>query len=77
MHVETTDGSNVLTYSPAKSYQSVAFSSPLLTTGATYNIYLRGCSTGAETDGLYTDGIYSGGTVYKNFTVSSNVTTVN
>ena len=77
IHIETQAGQNVLTFSPAKSYQSVAFSSSLLITGTSYNIYLGGSSTGTATDGLYSDGTYSGGTLYKSFSVSSKVTTIN
>lgn len=77
IHIETQSGTEVLTFSPAKSYQSVAFSSSLLTIGTVFYIYLGGSSTGTETNGLYAEGVYSGGTLVENFTVSSNVTTIN
>jgi hypothetical protein len=75
-HVQTSDGVEVLTFKPAKNYQSVAFSSPLLTKGSSYAIYLGGSSTGTASDGLYTDGTYAAGTSYGTFSISSAVTTL-
>jgi len=63
-----------LTFAPSKTYQSVAFSSPELTTGSSYNVYVGGTSTGTVKDGLYQDGIYTPGTKYTSFTVSGVVT---
>lgn len=40
VHIQTSDGEEVLTFSPNKSYQSIAFSSPELLNGTTYEIYL-------------------------------------
>ena len=69
-HVQASDGTNVLTFVPIKSYQSVAFSAPALTSGATYDVYTGGSSTGTVTDGLYTGGTYTGGTKVKTVTLS-------
>ena len=69
-HVQASDGTNVLTFVPIKSYQSVAFSAPALTSGATYDVYTGGSSTGTATDGLYTGGTYTGGTKVKTVTLS-------
>jgi hypothetical protein len=77
IHIEDQSGQDILTLSPAKSYDSVAFSSPDLAIVSTYNVYLGGSSSGTLLDGLYTDGTYSPGTKYKSFTISSTVTTVN
>lgn len=76
VHIQTSDGEEVLTFSPNKSYQSISFSSPELLNGETYEIYLGGSSTGTATNGLYEGGVYSGGTAYSNFTISSMVTQV-
>ncbi len=38
LHVETVNGDELLTFAPAKAYQSIAFSSPKLKGGATYVI---------------------------------------
>ncbi len=76
-NIQSSDGNtNLLTFSPAKTYQSVVFSSPDLTKGSSYNIYYGGSCTGTETNGLYDGGTYSGGTKYASFTVSSVVTSV-
>jgi spore coat protein CotH len=76
VHIESESGDDILTFAPAKTYQSVVFSSPQLKKGGTYTVYSGGSSTGAVTDGLYSGGTYSGGTQYTTFTVSSVVTTV-
>lgn len=76
IHIETEDGDNVLTYSPAKSYQSVAFSSDKLEEGSTYKIYVGGSTSGIVTDGIYNNGTYSDGLLFKSFTISSRVTTI-
>jgi len=77
IHIQTQQGSGILTFAPAKAYQSIVFSSPELTKGSTYNHYLGGGSTGTATDGLYENGTYTPGTKYTSFTVSSIVTYLN
>jgi hypothetical protein len=74
VHLETSDGADVLTYKPSKNYQSIAFSSNVLTKGTTYNVYLGGSASGTITDGVYTQTTYTAGTKYTNFTISSAVT---
>lgn len=76
IHIVDSAGSPVLTFAPSKSYQSLAFSSPALTTGETYAVYLGGSTTGGASDGLSTGGSYSGGTLYTSFTVEGVVTQV-
>lgn len=74
VHIEGSDGETLLTFSPSKAYQSIAFSSPELASGATYSVYTGGSSTGAAADGLYQDGTYTPGSQYASFTVASVVT---
>ena len=74
VHVETETGEDMLTFVPAKEYQSVVLCSPELENGATYVVYTGGSSTGTITDGLYTGGTYTGGTQFASFTISSIVT---
>jgi hypothetical protein len=74
--IQDSNGGDVLTFKPSKTYQSVAFSSPALTTGATYDIYLGGTCSGTLTDGLYSGGTYTGGTKLKSFTASGTVTKI-
>jgi hypothetical protein len=73
--LRTASGEVVFTFMPTKTFQSIVFTSPTLTTGS-YNLYLGGSSTGAVTDGLYTGGTYTPGTKYTTFTISSIVTTI-
>jgi spore coat protein CotH len=76
VHIESESGDDILTFAPAKTYQSIVFSSPQLKKGETYAVYTGGSSTGTVVDGLYSGGNYSGGTLISTFTVSSIVTTV-
>jgi len=73
-HIQDSNGEEICTYAPPKKYQAVAFSSPKLVKGSTYDIYIGGTSTGTPNNGLYTDGSYTAGTKYASFTVSSSVT---
>ena len=68
IHFESESDSELLSFKPSKAYQSLAFSSPDLTSGKTYDVYFGGSATGAETYGLYTGGTYSGGTLTGSFT---------
>ncbi|HBU83820.1 MAG TPA: carbohydrate-binding domain-containing protein [Paenibacillus sp.] len=77
VHVEDSEGNNILTFAPAKDYQTVVISSPDLKKDGSYVIYSGGTSTGKAVDGLYTDGTYSGGTKVVAFQSTSNVTWVN
>ncbi|WP_238625401.1 carbohydrate-binding domain-containing protein [Aggregatilinea lenta] len=74
VHIQASDGTDVLTFAPSKAFESIAFSSPDLVTGETYEVVLGGTASGAESDGLYTDASYTPGTSYTSFTVSSVVT---
>ena len=76
VNIETEDGEDILTFSPAEAYQSVVFCSPELENGETYIAYTGGSSTGTVTDGLYSGGIYTAGAKVASFTISSAVTTI-
>lgn len=76
-HIETSGGTDIVTFAPVKAYASIVFSSPLLTNGETYDVYFGGSySNGTVTDGLYEGGTYNEGTKYTTFTVSSKVTEI-
>lgn len=75
VHIETAEGEDVLSFMPAKAYQSGLLSSPTLADGETYMFYIGGSSTGAATDGLYAGGVYTAGTEVASLTASSAVTT--
>mgnify|MGYP002713092590 CR=1 FL=1 len=74
IHIENAQGEDILTFAPIKNYQSISFSSPELTVGETYNIYVGGSSTGTATDNLYQGGDYTPGSLYTSLTLSSVVT---
>ena len=74
--LQSDSGEEIFTFVPEKDYQSIAFSSPKLTTGTTYNLYVGGSSSGTESGGLYQDGTYTPGTLYQSFTISDTVTQI-
>ena len=76
IHIEDESGNIVLTFKPSKTAKSLVFSSVLLKSGETYKIYIGGSYSTADIDGLYIDGTYSKGTLYKEVTLESKVTTV-
>ncbi|WP_224998656.1 carbohydrate-binding domain-containing protein [Cesiribacter sp. SM1] len=77
VHVQDSNGNGLLTFSPAKSYQSLLFSSPSLSTGSAYQLYLGGGASGTATNGLFEDAAYTAGTLSNSFTISGSVTTLN
>jgi hypothetical protein len=76
VHIQSADGRDILTFSPAKDYQSVVFSSPELANGATYIVHSGGSSSGANANGLYSGGVYTPGTQVASFTTSGMTTYV-
>ncbi len=76
VHIQSGDGKELLTFKPAKNFQTVVISSPKLKKDTSYDIYYGGSSTGTEKNGLYTDGTYSGGTKFKSFTVLEVLSTI-
>ena len=77
--LEDSEGTNVVSFAPAKDYQTVFISSPELTKDSSYTLYSGGTSTGeeVEVDGLYSDGKVAGGTKVVDFTLSETVTWLN
>jgi hypothetical protein len=76
VHLQDSQGQDLLTFAPTKQYSSVAFSSPDLVQGSTYDVYYGGTCTGTVVDGLYQDGTYTPGTKYTTFTITTTVTNV-
>jgi hypothetical protein len=74
LHIQSSEGDELLTFAPAKDYQSIVFSSAELEEGATYDVSLGGSSRGTAHDGLYRDGTYSSGSQAGRFTVAEIVT---
>lgn len=69
-------GQTILTFAPAKDYQSIVISSPKLEQGKTYTLYSGGSSSGKNSDGLYTGGNYSGGSKVVSVTLSGAATSI-
>lgn len=63
VHVQSTDGTTIVTFAPSKPFSSIVVSSELIDAAATYEVYVGGSSTGTATDGLIEGGEYSGGTL--------------
>lgn len=76
LHIQDGSGNNILTFSPAKGFQSLVVSSPSLVQGSSYALYLGGSATGTATNGLYENGTYTAGTLSTSFAVSGAVTTL-
>lgn len=76
VNISAAGGTELITFRPAKNFQSLVFSSPELETGSQYTVYYGGSHSGTEKDGLYSEGSYSAGTTFADFTVSSAVTRV-
>lgn len=76
LHIESANGTNLVTYQPVRSIYYAVFSSPDLKNGSSYSIYTGGTSTGTYSNGIYTGGTYSGGTLKKTFTISSKLTSI-
>lgn len=75
-NITSSDGKEIITFAPSKTYESVVVSSPDIEKGETYSINIGGTYSGSEKDGLYSDGEYLGGTENFTCTTSSVVTNV-
>ncbi|MBN2522960.1 MAG: carbohydrate-binding domain-containing protein [Bacteroidales bacterium] len=75
-HIQSNEGDEIVSFLPAKNYQSVVFSSPALIMNSGYDVYYGGSSTGSVNDGLYENGSYTPGTKYTSFTISGVVTKI-
>ena len=76
VRIQDQSGAALLTFAPAKSYQSIVFSSPEIQAGATYDLYSGGSMSGAAMDGLYDDGDYTAGVRAGSVTVTGIATIV-
>lgn len=76
IHIQSSTGDDILTFSPTRQYQSIVLSSPELASSATYDVYTGGSSTGTAHDSLYQDGAYTSGTQVTRFTISGVLTRI-
>jgi len=75
-HIEDASGNEIVSFSPIRPYASIVFSSPQLTTGTSYKVYVGGTYSNGAQNGLYQGGSYSPGTLKTTFTLSSTVQNV-
>ncbi|MEJ5326657.1 MAG: carbohydrate-binding domain-containing protein [Candidatus Bathyarchaeia archaeon] len=74
--VRASNGTELFTFRPTRQYQSIVFSTPELSLGSTYDVYIGGSHTGTLKDGLYSGGTYIPGTKYTSFTITAKVTQI-
>ncbi len=72
-HIESSSGISILTFVPAKAYQSVIISSPAFTANESYMIFSGGSAVGEQTDGLIAGSTYTPGSEVETFTFSQTV----
>ncbi|QVY62391.1 carbohydrate-binding domain-containing protein [Cytobacillus gottheilii] len=77
IHLEDAEGNTILTFAPAKEYQSVFISTADLKKDTAYTLYSGGSSAEDNTNGLYAEGSYEGGTKLVEFTTSDTITWIN
>lgn len=76
IHVRDSSGAALLTFAPNKDFQTLAFSSPELVKGGSYEVLLGGSADGEAVNGYYGSAIYTPGEVFKTFTIDDVVTIV-
>lgn len=75
VHIQSSDGAEVLTFLIPRTYTTMLFSSPKMKTGTTYKVFTGGTVSGStDFNGLYMTGTYTIGTQSKTFTTSTMVT---
>ena len=70
------NGKTLLSFAPAKDFQSIVISSPKLEQGKTYTLYSGGKASGKNADRLYTDGSLSAGSKVVSVTLSRAATSI-
>ena len=76
VNIKSSDGKNILTYAPSKSYSSVIVSTPDIKNNTKYTVSVGGTVSGESKDGLYSDGSYLGGTEVGSETISNTITNI-
>ncbi|MBU1093357.1 MAG: carbohydrate-binding domain-containing protein [Firmicutes bacterium] len=78
IHVETSTGETILSYTPEKTYQTLVFSSPDMIDDDSYVVYIGGTVVGAisNTHGYIMSGSYSNGNLLGSFSTTSILSTV-
>ncbi len=74
MHFQDQNGQELITFVPAKEFQSILISTPDIQNGDSVDVYYGGSYDGSLLDGLYTSGTYSAGTLLTTLEISGVVT---
>ncbi len=74
IHIANQNGEDILTFAPAKDFQSILFSSVDLADGMTYTIFSGGSVSGEGIDGLFDNNMYNTGIQVTSFTITDLVT---
>ena len=74
--IKNSSGDNVVTYQPAKDYQTIVISTKELITGDTYSIVSGGTANTEPQNGLFDTGSETTGTELGSFTLSENTASV-
>lgn len=76
VNIQSSNGNEILTFAPSKSYQSVIVSTPDIKSNENYSVSVGGSSAGDSKDGLYSNGKYSSGTKVGDAKISSVITNI-
>ncbi len=77
INIQSSDGTEALTFLIPRAYATMLFSSPNLKVNQSYKVYTGGSvAAGTNVNGLYTSGTYTAGNQSTTFTMSSLVTKV-
>lgn len=73
VHIESSDGAPIVTFTPTKAYQSIVVSTPEISEGVTYKVSVGGTTTQVDASGLSQAGDYQGGAVVDETTTAEAV----
>lgn len=76
IRVESENGDDIVTFSPAKTYSSVVICTPNIKSKETYKVYVGGSCSVKEKDGLYSGGSYTKGTEVGSSEISDVITNI-
>lgn len=76
LHLTDANAVRLLSFMPVRAAASLTLSTPALSKGSSYKLYVGGSVEGSRLNGLYLDGDYGLGTLKKTLTINSSAQTV-
>ncbi|MDD4771161.1 MAG: carbohydrate-binding domain-containing protein, partial [Bacteroidales bacterium] len=76
LHLTDANAVRLLSFMPVRAAASLTLSTPALSKGSSYKLYVGGSVEGSRLNGLYLDGDYDLGTLKKTLTINSSAQTV-